>query len=993
MRLLRRIRLVVAMCTVVGLSLSSVCVAQTPEELAQGFQNPPDAARPWVYWFWLNGNITREGITADLEAMKRVGIGGVLIMEVDQGAPLGPIPFASPEWRKLFQHVVSEADRLGLEVNMNNDAGWNGSGGPWITPDKSMQKVVWSETLVEGPTRFDDALPQPQAVADHYRDIAVLAFPTPGDYRIPDIEGKAAYVRRDVQPREDYGETPAENVIARGRILDLTASMSPDGQLTWDAPEGSWTVLRLGHTSTGVMNAPSPASGRGLECDKLSKQGSEAAFEGLMGKLIADSPALAGKTLVATHIDSWENGSQNWTPLLREEFQRLRGYDPLPYLPVMSGRVVDSLEVSERFLWDLRQTVSDLIVENYAGHMRTLAQQHGLRLTIEAYGSTTVDNLAYAGRCDEPMGEFWWPGLGAGGTLTEMASAAHVYGKRICGAEAFTAGSGERWLAHPGLIKPMGDLAFCMGINRFVFHRYALQPWADRRPGMTMGPWGQHYERTQTWWEQTGPWHEYLARCQYILQSGLPVVDLLYLAPEGAPRSFNPPSEIVRSGYKADACSADAVLNRLSVKDGLLVLPDGMTYRALVLPGSPAMTPALLQRLSRLAEQGATIIGSRPTKAPGLTDYPDCDAQVKRLADALWDAGAITTGKSPQDVLEDAGIAPDFTSDRVLHFIHRRIGGTDAYFVANPFTHSVNATCTFRVLGKRPAFWRPETGRIDPVAAYAQAEEGTRVVLRLEAGESVFVVFTRDGPPVDHVLRVTRDGETVWPPESDDAEITIRRAVWAPSTPAKQTKDVTKQVQRLIDKGTVSFKVAELVSEGDPAPRIVKTLRVEYEVGGQTLTVEATDPEHISFEVPDAAEKIVIRRALWGPAGAQEYGPKDVTDQVQRKVDGGAHAFVVAELVSEGDPAPNIVKVLRVEYEVEGVVQTAIATDPEIISFELPADAPPPVQLESAPDGKLLAVVSEPGTYEAAMKSGRLYDGLCRKGVEGCRSEVPNTQE
>ncbi len=217
MRLLRRIRLVVAMCTVVGLSLSSVCVAQTPEELAQGFQNPPDAARPWVYWFWLNGNITREGITADLEAMKRVGIGGVLIMEVDQGAPLGPIPFASPEWRKLFQHVVSEAERIGLEVNMNNDAGWNGSGGPWITPDKSMQKVVWSETLVEGPTRFDDALPQPQAVADHYRDIAVLAFPTPGDYRIPDIEGKAAYVRRDVQPREDYGETPAENVIARNR--------------------------------------------------------------------------------------------------------------------------------------------------------------------------------------------------------------------------------------------------------------------------------------------------------------------------------------------------------------------------------------------------------------------------------------------------------------------------------------------------------------------------------------------------------------------------------------------------------------------------------------------------------------------------------------------------------------------------------------------------------------------------------------------------------
>ena len=964
-------RLMVAVCVAAVLSLCSVGFVQPLEELAQGFQSPPDSARPWVYWFWLNGNITREGITADLEAMKRVGIGGVLIMEVDQGAPLGPIPFASAQWRELFRHVVSEADRLGLEVNMNNDAGWNGSGGPWITPDKAMQKVVYSETLVEGPTRFDETLPQPQVVAGYYRDIAVLAFPTPGDYRIPDIDGKAAYVRRDVAPRANYDEVPAEQTINRGRILDLTANMGQDGRLSWDAPEGNWTVLRLGHTPTGVMNAPSPISGRGLECDKLSKQGSEAAFEGLMGKLIADSATLVGKALVATHIDSWENGSQNWTPRFRQEFQQLRGYDPLLYLPVLSGRVVESLEVSERFLWDLRQTVSDLVTENYAGHMRELAQQHGLRLTIEAYGNTTVDNLAYAGHCDEPMGEFWWPGLGAGGTLREMSSAAHVYGKPICGAEAFTAADGERWLGHPALLKPMGDLAFCMGINRFVFHRYALQPWANRPPGMSMGPWGQHYERTQTWWEQSRPWHEYLARCQYLLQGGLPVVDLLYLAPEGAPRSFNPPPSVLRSGYSADVCSADAVLTRLAVKNALLTLPDGMTYRALALPGSPTMTPALLRRLGELADQGATIIGSAPTKAPGLTDYPDCDSRVHRQAEALWGSGAIITDKSPQEALGASGVGPDFTSDRVLEFIHRRINSSDVYFVANPSSHAVNATCTFRISGRRPEQWQAETGRREPVVVYTEAEGETRIPLRFEAGGSVFVVFAASGPAADPVLRITREGEPVWPPQSEDVKINIRRAVWSPSEAAKRTKDVTKQVQRLVDEGTRSFVVAELVSEGDPAPRIVKTLRVEYEVGGQTLTATATDPERISFEQPEGAEKIVIRRAVWGPAGEKEYAPKDVTDQVQRKVDGGAHSFVVAELASEGDPAPNIVKVLRVEYEVAGEAFTASATDPEFLSFELPADAAPPVHLERRPDGTVLAVVTEPGPYEAVTKAGR----------------------
>jgi hypothetical protein len=368
------------------LTLTTLCALKlaAADELERGFTHPPDSARPWVYWFWLNGNITSNGITADLEAMKRVGIGGVLIMEVDQGAPVGPADFMGTQWRGLFKHVAAEARRLGLEVNMNNDAGWNGSGGPWIKPEQSMRKVVWTETNLAGPRHFEGALTQPETAAGFYRDITVLAFPTCGAYRIEGIRQKAMFEVGGVG--ESAPKTlPAEMVIDRSRVLDLTSRMDRDGRLQWDVPEGQWTMLRLGHTSTGAQNAPAPQSGRGLECDKLSKEGIEANFAGMMARIVGDTRIRGGRAnagLVATHIDSWENGAQNWTAKMREEFQKRRGYDLLPFLPVMTGRVVDNAEISERFLWDLRRTVSELVVENYAGHMRELAHAAGLRFTV-----------------------------------------------------------------------------------------------------------------------------------------------------------------------------------------------------------------------------------------------------------------------------------------------------------------------------------------------------------------------------------------------------------------------------------------------------------------------------------------------------------------------------------------------------------------------------------------------------------------------------------
>lgn len=819
------------------------------DNLAKGFVKPPDSARPWVYWFWLNSNITREGITADLEAMKRVGIGGVLIMEVDQGAPVGPAAFMSPAWRELFKHAVAEAKRLGLEVNMNDDAGWNGSGGPWIKPEQSMQKVVWTETHLTGPKPFDGTLPQPKADHGFYRDVAVLAFPSPGDFRIPDIKFKALYESRDVPPAVET-KLPPGMTIAPARIADLTARMGKDGRLAWNVPPGLWTILRFGHTGTGVENAPAPASGRGLECDKLSREGIEAQFAGMMAKLIADVGPSAGTTLVATHIDSWENGAQNWTARMSEEFERRRGYDPLIYLPALTGRVVDSLEISERFLWDLRQTVNDLLLENYAGHMGTLARRNGLRLSIEAYGGP-CDDIAYGGRADEPMGEFWIGG-GAFETLKGMASAAHLYGRPILGAEAFTANDRERWQQHPASIKALGDRAFCEGVNRFVFHRYAMQPWLDVRPGMTMGPWGLHYERTSTWWELSQPWHEYLARCQYLLRQGTFVADICYLQPEAAPQEYQ---KHERRGYDFDNGTPDVLLTRMSVKDGRILLPDGLSYRVLVLPDTTRMTPNLLRKIRDLAAAGVPIVGpTRPAKSPGLSDYPKCDTEVTRLAGELWGQGRIVTDKTPEHVLAGLGLAEDFSGPPFIRWIHRRAGGTEIYFVASNSPQPREATCAFRVTGLRPEFWRPETGEIEPAPIYEQGGGVTRIPISFGPSGSVFVVFRQSAGTFDPVVSLTRDGRPVMPAPESKGDVHIEKAAYGLPGDAKRSRDVRAKLQAIVDGGESSFQVSRLAAGDDPAYGIVKTLAAEYTAGGKSFKMSAKDPDTLSFPVVPGIE-------------------------------------------------------------------------------------------------------------------------------------------
>lgn len=975
--------------------------ASPADTLEKGFQNPPAEARPWVYWFWLNGNITSNGITADLEAMRRVGVGGVLIMEVDQGAPVGPADFMGDRWQKLFGHVASEAHRLGIEVNMNNDAGWNGSGGPWIKPEQAMQEVTWSETNLTGPAHFEGTLAEPEKVAGFYRDIAVQAFPKADYYRLPGFEGKAAFQKRGRETKPAEGNQ-LTSFISREQVTDLTARMDASGRLLWDVPAGEWTIIRFGHTCTGVENAPAPATGRGLECDKLSREGIAANYSAMMAKLAAQNPVAKGAKggLVATHIDSWENGSQNWTARMREEFQQRRGYDLLPFLPILTGRTIVSADFSERFLWDLRRTVSELVIEYYAGGMRELAHANGLRFTAEAYGSP-CDHIPYGGQSDEPMGEFWTPS-GAIETCRGMASSGHVYGKRIIGAEAFTSADQERWKEHPALLKSHGDRAFCEGINRFVFHRYAMQPWTpEYRPGMTMGPWGQHYERTQTWWEWLGPWHEYLARCQYLLRQGHFVADILYLQNEAPPQGF---TMYPRRGYDWDECGAEVVLTRLDVQDGRLVLPDGMSYRVLALPNTATMTPALLRRIKGLVEKGATVIGAPPKASPSLTDYPHCDAEVARLAAELWGdcdgvksrsravgQGRIVWAAEPEKVLAEAGVPADFSSGQALRFLHRALPATDLYFVANPSDRPVVTTASFRVQGRVPELWWPDTGRMQVAPVFSEQGGVTTVALDLAASGSVFVVFRKAGAPKAVITQVTRGKESLFSATPEPpAKVLIRRASYGPAEDAALTRDVREQVQRKVDGGETTFAVRSLIEHGDPAPGKVKTLTVDYEIDGKAFTVKGVDDSTIRLTAE--ALKITVDKARYGVLDDPQR-TRDVRAKLQRLVDAGQSAFVVARMADGDDPAFLVVKTLEVEYTRDGQSLTARGTDPELIDLRPPL--PPPGARAAAVNrdasGHACVEVFQPGHYQITTAIGR--ELALRKGRELDVNDLPAAME
>jgi hypothetical protein len=751
--------------------LGNCAIAETG--LDRAFRSPPESAKPLVYWWWLYNRVDKEGITRDLEQFKAKGIGGVNLICTGGYAgekPLFGLKFLGPEWRDLFRHAVREAKRLDIEMGFNLAGGWVMIG-PWVTPDNAMKKVVQAELGIQGPKKFSGKLPQPETVNGYYHDVCVQAFLYQGDIKLVDPQN----------------------------ILDLTDRLKPDGHLDWDVPEGSWIILRTGYTLTGSRWDAYPGGdtftgGEGYQIDYLSASALDDHFHHL-GDLVLDEAKQAGGRLAYFWSDSWECGKLTWTQDFPAQFLKFRGYDLKSYLPALQGRTVFNADVTARFLADFDRTIQDCIAENFYGRFAELCHKHGMEMRNEAAGPNNIppmDSLKNLGRCDVPAGEFWVTGYckfpgGYNLNLKQTASAAHIYGLKRAQAEAFTQQEADRthWYYGPADLKPFGDTAFCEGINLFMLHQATCQPPSDGKPGYEFCA-GQHWTPNITWWEQSPVFFSYLSRCQVLLQRGHFAADVCYYLGEQPP-IVAPPKNVepdLGPGYDCDYCNAEVLLKRMAVKDGRIVLPDGMSYRLLVLknctttlpefakrigddlaltiPTTPstAMSVDVIQKIRELVRNGATVVGPPPEKAAGLKNYPACDVEVKQIAAEVWGdcdgktrtghrfgKGRIVWGKTPREILAANGLKPDFTftgqseQPEALDFLHRSLGTSEIYFIANRKNQAETRDCTFRVAGKQPEIWDPVSGAIRPAGAFTQAGGRTTVPLEFAPYGSLFVVF------------------------------------------------------------------------------------------------------------------------------------------------------------------------------------------------------------------------------------------------------------
>lgn len=839
----------------------------TKGSFAQSKQEPSPDARPWVFWYWIKAGVSKEGITADLEAMKQAGIGGAYLMPI-QGATKPPlftpaVEQLSPLWWDMMRFSFTEAKRLGLKLGMHLSDGFALAGGPWISPELSMQKVVFSKSSLSGGKQLKMKLPQPETIAGYYQDIAVYAYPTlPGtkqhtSIQVPVITTSVKDKEKEAQalvipgskagfksnqpgwiqyafsspftcrnitistggnnyqshrlkvevsddgisfrslgrlnaPRHGWQDADAEvthaiepttakyfrfiydpsgsepgaedldaakwkpsfklnglalsaeplidqyesksgavwrvskrattaqlpdyTCVPKNQLIDITAQLAKDGTLNWKAPKGEWTILRIGHTSTGHTNATGGA-GAGLEADKFNPVAIRTQFNHWYGEAMKQAgPALSKEVLSVFHVDSWECGSQNWSPVFREEFQRRRGYDLLPYLPVMAGVPVENMERSESVLYDIRKTIAELVADRFYDTLAGLAKEKGLSFTAESVAPTMLsDGLLHYKKVDVPMGEFWLnsPTHDKPNDMLDAISGAHIYGKNIIQAEAFTTVR-MTWNEHPGMLKTLQDRNYALGINKLSYHVFAHNPWMDRKPGMTLDGVGLYFQRDQTWWKPGKAWVDYASRAQEMLQKGKPVVDLAVFIGEELPRRSVLPDRLVNTlpgifgaervanekkrmanvgeplrelpagvwnsaniaepqdwvnplyGYAYDSFNTDVLLDA-RVSNGRVVFPSGASYAVLIFPmdnqlnpQDNLMSPEVLQKIYSLIQDGATVVlGKRPVGSFSITDAATKE-KMKETVAILWNGDAADKKLGKGKVIKAPYLSADF---------------------------------------------------------------------------------------------------------------------------------------------------------------------------------------------------------------------------------------------------------------------------------------------------------------------------------------------
>ena len=709
--------------TLLALLLCSAS-AVAAQDLQSGFLTPPQESRPRVWWHWMNGNITLDGIRKDIEWMHRAGIGG--FHSFDAGMGMKPVveqrlAYMSEPWKQAFRLAVGMADSLGMEVAVASCPGWSNTGGPWVTPEQAMKKLVWADTIVKGGRRLNFSLPQPQRDR-WYADITVLAvripateqtlqemngvitlsrpdgeekgpctilctfqqpqtikalsindgryrsiwaaLPAPvdkyleasddgisfrricdiphgsvswqtinippttaryfrvvvpeaprtpelklfGTARIDHIEEKAGFASPP-DMNDHPTEATAADAVALTDVVDVSSLVDAEGRLSWKAPKGRWRLLRFGYTLTGKENHPASPEATGLEVTKLDSD----AFSKFLNYYLdlyrdATGGLMGQRGLHYLLIDSYEAGWETWSPRLADEFLQRRGYSLLPWMPVLTGQIVESAERSEEFLFDWRTTIGELIGESMYATAARIAHERGMEAYFEAHENGRlylVDGMTAKSHADIPMAAMWTviPGKQALNSsesmaqsdIRESASVAHLYGKPIVAAESMTVNGhvGGAYCFHPGNLKHTADLEMASGVNRFVIHESAHQPVDDKRPGLGLGQYGQWFNRHETWAEQARAWTDYLARSCYMLQQGSNIADILYYYGEDdvVTDLFAHQHPAIPFGYNYDYLNKDALLGILSY--------DGRQAAAIACSSSTAIAATWLRQSSR----------------------------------------------------------------------------------------------------------------------------------------------------------------------------------------------------------------------------------------------------------------------------------------------------------------------------------------------------------------------------------------------------------
>lgn len=889
-------------------------------ELARLFADPPLRARPGCYWYWLGGAVTDEGITRDLEEMSKAGISTAMMFSIGKAGehPLvsPPADALTPTWWARVSHAAAEAERLGMELALNACDGWATAAGPWITPELSMQHVVWSERFVDGGA-IDVVVERPPALLDYYRDIATLALPigsgweessgtlhprvtsnlpisdlaklahpanyeqvvdtnragwidfafavpftlrsvtvrtanatsgyAPGVYRaansllveasddgvqfrpvgrldypqhgwqtdmttlthaLPpttarvfrflylsegpfgyeeerdfgqdtalklsslDLSSMPAIQSLQVKSGEQWGrarrmtahDCPDSNCTPLSAAIDVSERIGSDGRIRWQAPPGRWRILRIGYTTTGKGNSAAGA-GQGLECSRFESDAVNRQYDGWFEKVRDRLGALGHRMVKTIHVDSWEAGTQNWSPTFVEKFRERRGYDIRAWLAVMAGVPMESADFTERALYDVRRTIADLVSDVFYTTLSSRAQADGVRFTGEPPSPTfPVDGLDYTRFLDMPMGEFWYnsPRNDKPSDIHDAVSGGRIYGKRVIGSESFTETLID-WTEQPAKWKALGDHNWCLGVNRFMLHVWAMQPFPDRGPGMTLNGIGTQFNYLQSWWKPGKSWFDYLGRAQALLQQGRPVADIAYFIGEDIPTRSLLPRMLVPAlpaGYAYDSINRDALLRLARVEGGWLVLPGGSRYRLLVLPPAERMTPELITKLDEFARAGLPIYGPRPTASPSLAGGAAADTMVREIAEQLWGSGRIANRGDLASLL--SGLEPDLVVHGAdsIEWTHRQGPGWDLCFLSNQSADPVSFTASLRVTGRAPELWDAERGDINSVAEWQEEGGITRVPLHLKGAGSVFLLFSvpADDLPVVQSVRPASGG-------------------------------------------------------------------------------------------------------------------------------------------------------------------------------------------------------------------------------------------